>query len=237
MADNSKREKVYHVFQEISCSYDKANERISLGWEGRWKKELVQEVSAKTAQGASVLDVCCGTGDIAVALAQSRSTIHVVGLDFSPAMLEAAKKKSRHLANVSWQLGDAMQLPFADNTFAAACISFGLRNTADYLKVLQEMRRVVKPGGWVYCLDSFVPDSPWIRPFYAFYFRGIMPILGGGFHHRKEYVWLWQSTKEFLRKKELLNLFGKAGLVERALKSYMFGACVLHKGRKPIGDR
>jgi len=61
-----------------------------------------------------------------------------------------------------------------------------------------------------------------------------MPVLGGGFRHRKEYVWLWQSTKAFLRKKELLDLFGKAGLVERTLKSHMFGACVLHKGRKPI---
>ncbi len=234
MADNSKREKVYHVFQEISGSYDKANERISLGLEKRWKKELVQEVSAKTAQGDSVLDVCCGTGDIAIALAKSCSAVRVVGIDFSPAMLEAAEKKSGRLANISWQIGDAMHLPFADNTFAAACISFGLRNTASYLDVLQEMRRVVRPGGWVYCLDSFVPDSPWIRPFYAVYFRGIMPVLGGGFRHRKEYVWLWQSTKAFLRKKELLDLFGKAGLVERTLKSHMFGACVLHKGRKPI---
>lgn len=235
MADDSKREKVYHVFQEISCSYDKANGRISLGLEEHWKKELVQEVSAKTAQGVRVLDVCCGTGDIAIALAQSNSHIHVVGIDFSPAMLVVAKKKSSHLANVSWQIGDAMHLPFADNTFDAACISFGLRNTADYLNVLQEMKRVVIPGGWVYCLDSFVPDSPWIRPFYAFYFRNIMPILGGGFRHRKEYVWLWQSTKDFLRKNELMNLFGKAGLIERTLKSYMFGACVLHKGKKPTG--
>lgn len=236
MVDNSKREKVYHVFQEISGSYDKANERISLGLERRWKKELVQEVSAKTAQGDIILDVCCGTGDIAIALARSNSTVRVVGIDFSPAMLEAAEKKSRHLANISWQIGDAMHLPFADNTFAAACISFGLRNTAGYLDVLQEMKRVVCPGGWVYCLDSFVPDSPWIRPFYAVYFRGIMPILGGGFRHRKEYVWLWQSTKAFLRKNELLDLFGKAGLVERTLKSHMLGACVLHKGRKPISE-
>lgn len=236
MTDSSKREKVYHVFQNISGSYDKANERISLGWERHWKKELVQEISVQTAPKAKMLDVCCGTGDIAIALAQSQTEAQVVGMDFSPAMLEVAKKKSKYLANISWQIGDAMHLPFTDNTFDAACISFGLRNTADYLTVLQEMKRVVIPGGWVYCLDSFVPDSSWIRPFYALYFRGIMPILGGGFHHRREYVWLWQSTQAFLRKDELLTLFGKAGLSEQTLKSYMFGACALHKGRKPIGE-
>lgn len=126
-----------------------------------------------------------------------------------------------------------MNLPFEDNTFSAACISFGLRNTSDYLRVLQEMTRVVVPGGWVYCLDSFVPDSLVIRPFYSVYFRYVMPFLGGGFRHRQEYTWLWQSTQDFLRKKELLDLFGQAGLIDRQMKSRLFGACVLHKGKKP----
>ena len=98
---------------------------------------------------------------------------------------------------------------------------------------LQEMARVVVPGGWVYCLDSFVPDSLVIRPFYSVYFRYVMPFLGGGFRHRQEYTWLWQSTQDFLRKKELLDLFGQAGLIDRQMKSRLFGACVLHKGKKP----
>lgn len=80
-------------------------------------------------------------------------------------MLDVARRKGKDVDNVTWREGDAMNLPFEENTFQAATISFGLRNTADYLRVLQEMTRVVIPGGWVYCLDSFVPESPVIRPF------------------------------------------------------------------------
>ena len=150
-----------------------------------------------------MLDVCCGTGDIAVAVASRRPDAAVTGLDFSPAMLDVARHKGAALENLTWREGDAMALPFGDDTFSAAAISFGLRNTPDYGAVLTEMTRVVCPGGWVYCLDSFVPDSPLIRPFYDLYFRGVMPLLGGGFRHRREYRWLWQSTRDFLRKREL----------------------------------
>lgn len=233
MAELSKREKVYHVFQQISQTYDRANGRISLGMESRWKDCLIEAVCDQAAKGSRVLDVCSGTGDIAISLAAHRPDLKVTGLDFSPAMLDVARKKGAPLANVTWQEGDAMNLPFEDNTFSAACISFGLRNTSDYLRVLQELTRVVVPGGWVYCLDSFVPDSLVIRPFYSVYFRYVMPFLGGGFRHRQEYTWLWQSTQDFLRKKELLDLFGQAGLIDRQMKSRLFGACVLHKGKKP----
>lgn len=231
MTEVSKRDRVFQVFQHISHSYDSGNRRISLGLEKSWKKLLVDAV-LKSAAGA-VLDVCSGTGDIAIALAARRPDLQITGLDFSPAMLTIAQEKGRMLTNLVWQEGDAMKLPFADNSFSAACISFGLRNTSDYERVLQEMRRVVCPGGWVYCLDSFVPDSPWVQPFYDIYFRMIMPVLGGGFGHHKEYQWLWQSTRNFLRRDQLLTLFCNVGLVEAGYKSRLFGACVLHWGQKP----
>lgn len=237
MAEPLKREKVYQVFQHISSSYDAANERISLGMEGRWKQQLIDQMTDWAEPNGQLLDVCCGTGDIAIALAASRPDLSVTGLDFSPAMLQTARQKSRRLDNVSWYEGDAMTLPFSDNTFAAACISFGLRNTSDYRQVLCEMARVVRPGGWVCCLDSFVPDSPWIRPFYALYFRGIMPFLGGGLRHRRDYLWLWQSTRDFLRKQQLLDLFQTVGLTHVQMESHLFGTCVLHKGQKRISTR
>lgn len=233
MDELAKKEKVYHVFQRISGTYDGANRRISLGLEKSWKECLINELLSSIQRQDSVLDVCSGTGDIAIALAMRNADIQVIGLDFSPAMLEVAKQKSTALMNVSWHEGDAMHLPFADNTFGAACISFGLRNTENYEQVLREMKRVVCPGGWVYCLDSFVPDSALIRPFYALYFRYIMPILGGGLRHRQEYNWLWKSTKAFLKRKELLSLFEHVGLTACEMKSHMLGACVLHKGKKP----
>ena len=135
MAELSKREKVYHVFQQISQTYDRANGRISLGMESRWKDCLIEAVCEQAAKGSRVLDVCSGTGDIAISLAAHRPDLKVTGLDFSPAMLDVARKKGAPLANVTWQEGDAMNLPFEDNAFSAACISFGLRNTSDYLRV------------------------------------------------------------------------------------------------------
>lgn len=232
MVEASKREKVYDVFQRISGTYDKANSRISLGLEQRWKQYLIDDIVAHVGTGDQVLDVCSGTGDIAIAIAKMRPDIAVAGLDFSSAMLEQAKKKSAQLRNTTWYEGDAMELPFENNRFGAACISFGLRNTADYAQVLREMTRVIRPDGWVYCLDSFVPDSWCIRPFYDLYFRGLMPFLGGGFHHRHEYQWLWQSTRDFLRKGQLTELFRQSGLTNIQMNSYLFGACVLHRGQK-----
>lgn len=233
MDSMEKSRHVYRIFQGISQTYDGANRRISLGMERSWKRELVETAALQVPDGGAVLDVCCGTGDIAVAVASRRPDVSVTGLDFSPAMLDVARSKGSALKNLTWQEGDAAALPFADHTFSAAAISFGLRNTPDYGAVLTEMTRVVCPGGWVYCLDSFVPDSPLIRPFYDLYFRGVMPLLGGGFRHRREYRWLWQSTRDFLRKHELTALFSAVGLENVRADSHLFGTCALHSGQKP----
>lgn len=232
MDGEEKRAQVYGIFQRISRTYDRANRRISLGMEGRWKRSLVQAVTAEAPLHSAVLDVCCGTGDIAAAVAAQRPDLSVTGLDFSPAMLNEARRKGKNLPNLTWCEGDAVSLPFGGDTFSAAVISFGLRNTADYGAVLREMTRVVRPGGLVCCLDSFVPDSPLIRPFYTLYFRGIMPLMGGGFSRCREYRWLWQSTQAFLRKHELAELFAGAGLEHICVKSYFFGTCALHSGQK-----
>ena len=188
MDSMEKRRRVYGIFQGISQTYDGANRRISLGLEQSWKRGLVEAVASQVPDGGAVLDVCCGTGDIAVAVARRRPDAAVTGLDFSPAMLDVARHKGAALENLTWREGDAMALPFGDDTFSAVAISFGLRNTPDYGAVLTEMTRVVCPGGWVYCLDSFVPDSPLIRPFYDLYFRGVMPLLGGGFQIGRAHV-------------------------------------------------
>lgn len=228
-----KRAQVYDVFQTIAPRYDRANARISLGFEKGWKKLLVKRVLAQAGRGQRVLDVCCGTGDIAAALAGKRPDLSVTGLDFSPAMLEVAREKGRGLPNLQWVQGDAMKLPFAGETFAAACISFGLRNTADYARVLAEMKRVVQPGGKVYCLDSFVPDLPAVLPAYRLYFRHIMPVLGGGRKYRKQYMWLSRSTEQFPRRRALMKQFARTGLAAVQSRSRMFGACVLIEGTKP----
>ena len=221
---SSKEEKVYKVFETISEGYDDANTRISLGMEKSWKKNLIDLYTP----GSKILDVCCGTGDIAIAL--KAKGCEAIGLDFSPAMLEVAKKKFPE--GIAWIQGNAMDLPFEDNSFDGACISFGLRNTPDYKKVLSEMKRVVRPGGIIACLDSFVPDNAFVKFFYNIYFKGIMPLIGGQKEHKEEYNWLANSTEMFLRSKELKALFDKVGINNVTIKKMMCGACCLHKGTK-----
>ncbi len=234
-----KERTVYRVFQRIAGRYDRSNVLLSLGLQGCWKRMMTGRVIKGMPEGAAVLDVCCGTGDIALGLARARKDFNVTGIDFSPAMLREAEKRrrriknrGRHSGNVRFLQANAMSLPFRDACFDAAVISFGLRNTEDYEITLRQMKRVVKEGGRIYCLDSLVPGEKLVRPFYRFYFRYLMPVLGGGLKYRKEYQWLYVSTQQFLRRDELAALFGKIGLEDIRSESRMFGACVLMSGRR-----
>ncbi len=233
MAEPSKAARVLGIFESIAGDYDRANARISLGLHRSWKRMLIRRLCRSVPAGGEVLDLCCGTGDIAIALAKARRDLQVTGLDFSPAMLARAKARGAGIPNLRFEPGDAMALPFGEGRFAAAAISFGLRNTADYAQVLREMRRVTARGGEVLCLDSFVPDSSLVKPFYRLYFKHLMPLLGGGFAHRREYLWLCESTEAFLSRRELEALFERCGLCGAASRTRMLGACSLVWGKKP----
>ena len=223
---------MYDIFESLAPRYDRANARISLGLEKGWKRMMVKRVLAENSGGKDILDVCCGTGDIAIALARENPAFYVTGIDFSPAMLAQAREKGAGITTLHWVQGDVMDLPFKDESFDVVCISFGLRNTPDYRRVLREMRRILRPGGKVYCLDSFVPDNPAILPAYRLYFRHMMPVLGGGRKYRKQYTWLCQSTEQFPRRRELMKQFVRAGFTQVQSRSRMLGACVLIEGTK-----
>ena len=126
-----------------------------------------------------------------------------------------------------------MKIPCGDAFFDAVSISFGLRNCADPEQVLREMFRVLRPGGRILCLESFVPDNAVIRPFYRLYFGRVMPLVGGGNRFRKEYEWLQESTENFLRVQELSELMHKCGFDSVTVHRRMMGACALHIGLKP----
>ena len=159
----------------------------------------------------------------------------MTGLDFSQNMLSVAKDRvdKNDVKNVKLIQGNAMDLPFENDSFDCAVISFGLRNVADYSKVISEMTRVVKKGGWVYCLEASYPDSKYIKPFFRLYFRYIMPRLAGLITGKqKEYEWLNESTELFLKKNELADLFKECGLSKVTYKTYLMGSAALHKGQK-----
>ncbi|NLF35159.1 MAG: class I SAM-dependent methyltransferase, partial [Clostridiales bacterium] len=116
--------------------------------------------------------------------------------------------------------------------FDSAVVSFGLRNTPDYRRVLSEMSRVTKPGGLVCCMDASTPDSPVVLPFFMLYFGHVMPLLGGGKEKMSDYIWLHESTEQFLSKEQLRTLFQRVGLKDVKYRSFMFGSCALHSGIK-----
>ena len=237
-AFDGKQEKVYRIFEEIADRYDSANVRISLGMQRLWKKmladRLFKDVGSMSEKAPRILDLCTGTGDIAIRAARMRPGWKVVGLDFSPAMLKLAAEKGAkyRCRNVRWREGNAMEIPYPDGMFDAVTISFGLRNCADTGKVLREIARVLKPEGVLLCMDSFVPSNKAVRPFYRIYFRFLMPLLGGGRTHRKEYVWLQESTEEFCSPEELAQLMVSCGLKRPDVFKRMLGACVLLETQK-----
>lgn len=217
---------VYQVFEQIAGDYDAANDRISLGLHRRWKRQAVRQMLPLLPQGARVLDLCCGTGDMTALLLESRPDLRVFALDFSPAMLRAAQARFGAEARVELRAGNALAPPYPENSMDGAVISFALRNTADYTRVLREMMRVCRRGAPICVIDSFVPGSHVIRPFYRVYFSLVMPLLGGGQKHRREYRWLNESTEQFLSPGALAAQMRACGLLIRSTKRFMCGSCV-----------
>lgn len=234
MKEQNKSERVHSVFENISEKYDQMNSIISFNRHRSWRKDVMKRMDVK--KGKEALDVCTGTGDWALSLAtEVGDDGKVIGLDFSENMLEVAKEKLAHNQHehVSFVHGDAMNLPFEDNSFDYVTIGFGLRNVPDYEQVLREMYRVIKPGGYAVCLETSQPTLPVYRQLYYFYFRFIMPFFGKIFAKSyDEYAWLHESAKEFPNKEELKQLFLKVGFKNVEMKSYSGGVAAMHLATK-----
>ncbi|WP_400242015.1 demethylmenaquinone methyltransferase [Niallia sp. JL1B1071] len=228
----SKEEKVHNVFEKIYGNYDKMNSLISFQQHKLWRKDTMKRMNV--LKGSACLDVCCGTADWTISLAeQVGPNGEVIGLDFSENMLSIGKQKTAEYKNIQLIHGNAMELPFADNHFDFVTIGFGLRNVPDYLTVLKEMRRVVKPGGMVVCLETSQPTMPIFRQGYYMYFRYIMPLFGKLFAKSyKEYSWLQESARDFPGTKELATMFEEAGLKRVGYKPYFGGVAAVHFGYK-----
>src|SRR5690625_3312745 len=234
MDNQLKEERVHHVFEKIYNKYDSMNSIISFQRHKSWRKNVMKQMAVR--QGASALDVCCGTGDWTLSLSeQVGNSGKVVGLDFGENMLSVAKQKKEDLnaKNIQFIHGNAMELPFEDNTFDYVTIGFGLRNVPDYLTVLKELYRVVKPKGIVVCLETSQPTLIGFRQLYYFYFRFIMPMIGKVFAKSyQEYAWLHESAKDFPDKKELKQMFLEVGFSQVKIKSYTGGVAAMHMGYK-----
>lgn len=230
----TKEERVHQVFQTIYKKYDMMNSVISFQRHKAWRKDTMKRMNVKV--GSTALDVCCGTGDWTIALADAVGPEgKVYGLDFSENMLKIGEEKvqARNYRNITLVHGNAMELPYDDNTFDYVTIGFGLRNVPDYMQVLKEMYRVLKPGGKVVCLETSQPTMPVFKQVYFFYFKHIMPFFGKLFAKSyEEYSWLQESTMNFPGRDKLKKMFEQAGFTNVQVKSYSGGVAAMHLGIK-----
>jgi demethylmenaquinone methyltransferase/2-methoxy-6-polyprenyl-1,4-benzoquinol methylase len=230
----SKEQRVHNVFEKISDNYDKMNSVISFQQHIKWRKDTMKKMNVQP--GSKALDVCCGTADWTIALAEAVGpTGEVTGLDFSQNMLNVGIEKVKDLGlnQVKLLHGNAMELPFPDNSFDYVTIGFGLRNVPDYLQVLKEMHRVVKPGGIAVCLETSQPTLIGYKQLYYFYFRFIMPMFGKLLAKSyREYAWLHESARDFPGMRELAKMFEQAGFKDVKYRPYSGGAAAVHIGKK-----
>jgi demethylmenaquinone methyltransferase / 2-methoxy-6-polyprenyl-1,4-benzoquinol methylase len=220
---------VQDMFGRIANSYDFMNDIMTFGMHRLWKHQLVQELELKTED--QILDLCCGTGDLTEMLAKACSQAQVTGLDFSEEMLSFARRR-KEINNIHFLQGDALALPFEDNTFHKAVVSFGLRNVSDYQKCLQEVLRVCKPGAKFMILDLSHPKGfwNWSSGFYRF---GIVPFLGkliAG--NDSAYAYLPNSIKFYPDQAALAQLMQTVGWQKVSYKNIFGGVVAVHKGFK-----
>lgn len=224
-------QRVHEIFNTISSDYDKMNSIISFRQHDVWRAKVMKKMRLTSSMTA--LDLCCGTGDWTLDLAEK--VAQVTGLDFSENMLAIAEQKvsASGLKNIELLQGNAMELPFEDGTFDVVTIGYGLRNTPDYLTVLKEMRRVLKPGGQAVCIDTSHPTLPVYKQLFKLYFKHIMPMFGRVFAKSpKEYQWLQQSAQDFPDAKTLKGLFEQAGFNKVDYQLYGGAAVAGHFAEK-----
>jgi len=185
--------KIRAMFRDISPGYDRANTILSAGIHHLWRRAAVRMSRARP--GDAVLDCATGTGDLAIAFKKRVQNGRVVGTDFVPEMIELARKKS---PQIEFEVADVTKLPYANDTFDVASISFGIRNVGDPRRGIAELARVVRPGGRVLVLEFGQPRSRAFGAFYDFYRKRILPRLGGIVTgNRDAYNYLESSTARF----------------------------------------
>jgi demethylmenaquinone methyltransferase/2-methoxy-6-polyprenyl-1,4-benzoquinol methylase len=207
------------MFDRISPVYDPMNRLMTAGLDRRWRRLTVRAV---VKPGDSVLDACCGTGDLA--LEAERAGGRVTGLDFSERMLERARRKS---TGVEWVRGDLLALPFADASFDAATVGFGIRNVADLDGGLRELARVLRPGGRLGCLEITRPRGA-LRAFFSLWFDGVVPLAGKVLPGGSAYTYLPASVRRFPGPEDLGEALRHAGFGEIGWRLLGGGIVALH---------
>ena len=225
---------VAELFSRISKHYDLMNTLMTFGMHHRWKKSTAK-LTCTNLTGVA-LDIATGTGDLAVQLAYQSGIEHSVGIDLIPEMINLAKLKSSKInlsEKTTFITGDAVNLPFPDNTFACATAGFSLRNMPDLNTAIKEMVRVVKPGGRITTLELTPMNNGLQASIFRFYFHRIVPLVGYIIARDKSaYTYLPQSVDYFLDSDSLAEVMRSAGLEDVGYRKVGCGPVAIHYGTK-----
>jgi len=227
--------RVGDLFASIARRYDLLNDLQSFGFHRLWKRRVVELAQVKS--GTRALDLCCGTGDIALALAQRGA--ETTGLDFSEKMLEVAQGRLQNSKlnpqNLKLIQGDAQQLPFPDNSFDAVTVGYGLRNLSNWESGLAEMVRVAKPGGRIVILEFGKPENPLWRRLYFTHLRCSVPLIGLLFcGNAGAYAYILESLKHYPAQFAVQEKMREMQLLEPRIVNFFGGAMAINFARKPI---
>jgi demethylmenaquinone methyltransferase/2-methoxy-6-polyprenyl-1,4-benzoquinol methylase len=237
-ADEHRAEKVQELFATIARRYDLLNDIMSAGLHRRWKRRLVELATVSPGRNAAptiaVLDLCCGTGDIAGLFACSGAS--VVGADFTEEMLHVAAGRGgrEKVSRLQWVQADALRLPFEDNSFDVVSVGYGLRNLADIKKGLREILRVLRLGGKFVSLDFGKPESKAFRAMYFGYLRTVLPILGRVFCGDPDtHGYILASLQDYPAQRGIRELMESCGYRECGFEEFCLGSMAINFGEKP----
>ncbi len=229
-----KKAAVEAMFDSIAWRYDFLNHFLSFNFDKRWRRRAIKIIS-KSYKSPVILDVATGTGDLAIA-AMKLNPVSVSGIDISSKMLEIGREKVEKKGfsgKIDLKQGDSENIPFGDNLFDVAMVAFGVRNFADPLKGLSEMRRVIRDGGMIMVLEFSKPSGFPFKPLYNFYFRNVLPLFGRLFSKDKNaYRYLPDSVMKFPDNEEFLKLLIKAGCSVTSQVKLTGGVASIYTGIK-----
>jgi demethylmenaquinone methyltransferase/2-methoxy-6-polyprenyl-1,4-benzoquinol methylase len=229
--DTERAPHVRALFSRIAGRYDLVNDVMSFGLHRRWKRQTVELALKGSSSKPRVLDLCCGSGDLAF-LAENRGAGAIVGADFTLPMLAVAQRRriqGKH--RCAFLQGDALRLPFADGSFDVVTVGYGLRNIADIPAALAEMRRVLAPGGRAVILDFGKPSSPVAGALYGAFLHTMMPAVGWLFHGDPDtYLYIPESLKKFPAQRGVETLMREAGFSNARYENRLLGTMGINIG-------
>lgn len=227
----------FEIFNSLASTYDQLNHLLSFGIDIYWRKQMRKALPEQ--KDLHILDLACGTGDVGLSLLKSAKVKKVIGLDPAQNMLQFAQTKiDTQKLHERMELihANGMDIPLSANHFDAATLSFGIRNYPDPQKGLEELHRILKPGGKAIILEFGVPTNFLVKSIYLFYFRKLLPFVGNTLSgHKDAYTYLNETVEDFPREKAFCQMMEKAGLKNCQFRPLTFGIAQLYTGEKALG--